>query len=235
MDAESSSAAHEVVRYPARFVDRLGEAEALFETDGRGLTVSFRGLEFSTTDHSNILWSLRLQGDAASADGRAVVNAEDELRGGTLEVGLRLDAVIGANTRLAVLRTTITFTDDDARFIFSLLLELDGKSYGPVAAGEEFEAALDRLRTVLPPNVRLRMCGTCLLSSNGISNNFSLGRNCYRANPAEALAACGKRPAPTEVVADFYVCPQWIPSEVRTWLRATFDDPTAHGPTSDPE
>ncbi len=200
----------------------------MFESDGRGLVLSLRGLSFSTGGHSNIEW-LTLQDDARAAEGKAVIGSEGELRDGMVEVGIPIDAVVGADVRPSVLKMTITFTDDEWRFVFSLVLELDGERYGPAVAHEEFEMALDRLRALLPDGVRLRMCGTCLLSSNGIYRNDPSGRSCYRATPAEALRArwtgntkTGWPPA-TEEVADFHVCPQWIPSEVRTWLPPRTD------------
>lgn len=216
-------------RYPARFVDRLGKADAWFESDGRGMGLSFRGLTFSTGGNSNIEW-LSLEGEIAAADGKAVVDDEGELRDGTLELELPVDAVETADVRPAVLRMAITFTDDESRLVFSLGLELDGELHGPAVAYEEFEMALDRLRAMLPGGVRLRMCGTCLLSSNGIDRNYPSGRSCYRSTPAQALRArwTGNTktgwPPPTEEVADFHVCPQWIPSEVRTWLPPPTDD-----------
>ena len=164
------------------------------------------------------------------AESKAVVSNEGELREGTLDVSLVVDAVVGADVRPAVLRTTITFTGDESQFLFSLLLDLDGERHGPAVAHEEFEMALDRLRAMLPAGVRLRMCGTCLLSSNGIDRNFASGRSCFRSTPAEALTArwTGNTktgwPPRTEEVVDFHVCPQWIPSEVRIWLKA-FGDP----------
>lgn len=228
MDSDAPSS-REAVRYPARFVDRFGESEASFQSDGRCIAVSFRGLTFSTGGESNLEW-LALEGDPVDVESKAVVSSEGELREGTIEVGLPVDAVSGANVRSAVLLTGITFTGDDSQFVFSLLLNLEGELIGPAVAGAEFEMALDRLRAMLPAGVRLRMCGTCLLSSNGIYRNYASGRSCYRSTPAEALTARWTGhpkqgwPPPTEDVADFHVCPQWIPSEVRTWLKA-FGDP----------
>ncbi|MGI8807195.1 MAG: DUF6304 family protein [Acidimicrobiales bacterium] len=227
LDAPSN---RQAVRYGARFVDRFGESESFFESDGRGMVLSFRDLTFSTDGHSNIEW-LTLQGDPTAAEGKAVVGSEGELREGTIEVGLAVDAVVGAEIRPAVLRMTIIFTDDEAQYAFSLVLDLDGELHGPAVGGEEFEAALDRLRALLPDGVRLRMCGTCLLSNNGIYRNDPSGRSCYRSSPAQALTArwTGNTktgwPPRTEEVADFHVCSQWIPSEVRTWLRGTRLDP----------
>lgn len=210
-------------RYRGRFVDRFGETDVTFETDGHAMSLSLRGLTFATEGHSNIEW-LTLEGDPAAAAGKAVVDSQGELRDGTLHVGVPIDAVVGAEVRSAILRMSITFSDDDARIVFALQVVIDGEVYGPAVASEEFEMALDRLRTMLPPAVRLRMCGTCLLSNNGIFNNDAFGRSCYRATPAEALTArwTGNTktgwPRATEQVVDFHVCPQWIPSEVRTWL-----------------
>lgn len=219
----------ESVRYPAQFVDRFGGSEAVFESDGCGMVLSFRGLTFSTDGRSNIEW-LRLLDDARATEGKAVVDSEGELIEGALEVGLPIDAVVGADVRRALLQMTITFTNDESRFRFSLVLDVDGESYGPTVANVEFEGALDQLRTMFPVGVRLRMCGTCLLSSNGIYNNHPSGRSCYRSTPAEALTArwtgnskTGWPPA-TEQVTDFHVCPQWIPSEVRTWLPLRTND-----------
>lgn len=192
-------------------------------SDGHGMVLSFRGLVFSTGGRSN-LEALALEGDPLNAASKAVVSEEGELLEGTLEVGLAVGAVVRADVRPAALRTSITFTGDDSQFVFSLALDLDGELIGPAVAGEEFEMALDRLRAMLPVGVRLRMCGTCLLSSNGIYRNEPSGRSCYRSTPAEALSARWTGhpkqgwPPPTEEVADFHVCPQWIPSEVRTWL-----------------
>jgi hypothetical protein len=214
---------HEAVSYPARFVDRFGESEAVFQTDGRGIVLSFRSLTFSTGGHSNIEW-LKLLDDASAAEGKAVVDAEGELRDGALRVDIPIDAVVGADVQPALLQITITFTDDKSRFGFSLQLDLDGEVHGPAFAREDLEMALDQLRTMLPDRVRLRMCGTCLLSSNGIFRNDPSGRSCYRATPAKALTArwTGNTktgwPSAAEEVAEFHVCPQWIPSEVRMWL-----------------
>lgn len=219
----------QAVRYPARFLDRFGESDAVLESDGRGMVLSFRGLTFSTRGRSSID-RLTLQEDATAASGKAVVDNQGELRDGTLDVGIPLEAVVGADVRPAVLEITITFTDDESRFRFSLGLDLDGAPYGPAIGGEEFEGALNRLRTMLPEGVRLRMCGTCLLSNNGIYRNDHSGLSCYRATPAEALSArwTGNTktgwPAPTEEVTDFHVCPQWIPSEVRKWLPPSASD-----------
>lgn len=214
-------------RYRGRFVDRFGETEVTCETDGSALALSFRGLTFATEGNSNIEW-LTLKGDPAVAAGRAVVDRQGGLRDGVLQVGVPIDAVVGADVRAAVLEMSVTFSDDESQLGFVLQLDIDGDIdgdvYGPVSASVEFEGALDRLRTTLPPAVRLRMCGTCLLSSNGIFNNDAFGRSCHRDTPVEALTArwTGNTktgwPAATEQVVDFHVCPQWIPSEVRTWL-----------------
>ncbi len=71
-----------------------------------------------------------------------------------------VDAVVGADVRPSILRKSIAFTDDDSRFVFSLLLEPDGERHRPAVAREEFE------------------CGCAApvcLSNNGIDNNHPSG------------------------------------------------------------
>lgn len=142
-------------------------------------------------------------------DGVLPLNAAGEVGNCILSgsIPCRLD-VAGEPTNADV-DFELDLTSPDASLTLSC--SLGGRTYA--VKGDLFEDGLQRLEAVLPPEVRLVTCVTCLFSDYSPGGHGLTGMSCHRDAKEQYLDVRSKADywsvPVTEDVPEFYLCPQY--------------------------
>lgn len=177
---------------------------------------SDRRFEIHTVIRGIAVWGFDLDGlepEEEDPDRRKVLslNAADEVDQCVLSGDLPCVVAVHGDRRPATVRFTLDLRDRkpfSAPRNLRLAVDVDGVGYDVV--DDWFEDGLQRLEALLPPDVRLVCCLTCLYSDYSPAGHGVTSIRCHREAKDQYLAVRSKHdywPVPvTEEVPETYLC-----------------------------
>jgi hypothetical protein len=218
-----------LVRYPAKYRDRLGEETIAIENDGKMLRMVVRGVEFAGRHTLDLKPTIDLASPqlaqftllphrrltAQRRQGNTVLVPEtDHLLGScVIEYDIPIPVVVGGEARERLLQVS---TDLPPDLKLCLTLSLDGCEYRNSGESLYWEEGLMEIQAALPEGTYIKACFNCALSRYSPYGTDAFGDlMCYRDNKEALLAARHKGEFMaimntfTEYVQETYLCPEF--------------------------
>lgn len=232
--------------YSAVYRDASGEEATIIHNDGTDLTMTIRGIRFTSQFFEDWEVQERAENDLSLVSftllGTRLLVQQGEawlltLCDCVLEWQMPVPVWDNGNVTTALLYGKLELGPPrlpergGLEFIFLMLtLGYNDRQYGGEKTSGYFETALNQIGASLPPSVYLKTCFTCGLSDYSVFGNSTFGTLlCFRGCKNEYRAVRHARfrkdeymtvmDMYTEMVQETYLCPEWERREPDTGYR----------------
>jgi hypothetical protein len=212
-------------QYPTVYRDKFGEEKTVINNDGKTLTMTLRGVRFSTWDILNF----GIEDDVPPDQLNSFSFCRDGLCDYSLEYNVPVQAVVGErilDTELclhiesgeASKSEKIYLKGQPDPLILILKITIDGQVYSSLGKNQryDFDTQLADLQKIFPEDIYLKTCWYCNYSTYSPSGPNAFGcLMCYRDTKAEFEAVNTKaemfalEKRRTEVVQEIHLCPEF--------------------------